>query len=92
MGNVDNIETSGKVRTSVYLTAENRQRLDDIPRGEKTAFINQALDDALDKLEKRSESYSDLMKRVKAFQGIKPSKPSEVLIRELRENRSRPNR
>ena len=83
------MQSEPKTRTSVYLTDSNRRRLDQIPRGAKTALINEALTKALDEAEREAGAYADLMARLKALKPVKPSRASEVLLRELRERESR---
>jgi hypothetical protein len=74
----------GKVRTTLYLTQENRQRLDRIPRGQKTALMNRAIANALEELE-REENAQKFLNMLEAIQPVTTAYSSQEMVRMLRE-------
>jgi hypothetical protein len=76
----------GKVRTTLYLTQENRERLDRIPRGQKTALMNKAIANALEELE-REENAQKFLNMLAAIQPVKTDYSSEHMVRMLREGK-----
>ena len=75
-----------KVRTTLYLTAENKERLDRIPRGQKTALMNRAIATALRELD-RKKNAQVLLDMVAAIEPVRPMLSSEDMVRSLRENK-----
>ncbi len=69
---------------SIYISAENQRRLARVPKGVKTALINDALAHALTTIEKR-EHFDRFLESVHAVKPVKVSKTSEQMVRELRE-------
>jgi hypothetical protein len=76
----------GKIRTTLYLTQENRERLDRIPRGQKTALMNKAIANALEEIE-REENAQKFLKMLEAIQPVKTEYSSEQMVRMLREGK-----
>ncbi|ASF45376.1 hypothetical protein [Methylovulum psychrotolerans] len=76
----------GKVRTTLYLTQENRERLDRIPRGQKTALMNKAIANALEEIE-REENAQKFLKMLATIQPVKTEYSSEQMVRMLREGK-----
>ncbi|NOS88934.1 MAG: hypothetical protein HOP34_10430 [Methylococcaceae bacterium] len=76
----------GKVRTTLYLTQENRERLDRIPRGKKTALMNKAIAAALEEIE-REENAQKFLKMLETIQPVKTELSSEQMVRMLREEK-----
>lgn len=76
----------GKIRTTLYLTPENRERLDRIPRGQKTALMNKAIANALEELE-REENAEKFLNLLAAIQPVKPDYSSEHMVSMLREGK-----
>ena len=76
----------GKIRTTLYLTQENKRRLDRIPRGQKTALMNKAIADALAELE-RQENAQKFLKMLATIQPVKTAYSSEEMVRLLREGK-----
>lgn len=75
---------TAKYRTTFYLTEENKRLLDQIPRGNKTALINEALN----KLLKEKEQERNKKKLSLMIDDIVPAKHNESsvdMIRKLRE-------
>lgn len=77
-------KTAPKARMSIYISADNQRRLARIPKGMKTALINDALAHALTEIE-RQESFGKFLETVRSIKRVKASKSSEDMIRELRE-------
>ena len=76
----------GKVRTTLYLTPENKQGLDRIPRGQKTALLNRAIANALKELEKKENSQK-FIEMITQIEPVKTEKSSEVMVQHLREDK-----
>lgn len=76
----------GKIRTTLYLTQENKKRLDRIPRGQKTALMNKAIADVLTELE-RKENAQKFLTMLATIQPVKTAYSSEEMIRMLREGK-----
>ena len=77
-------ETQDKVRTTLYLTQENKQGLDRIPRGQKTALMNRAIAHALKELEQK-ENNKKFLNIISHIEPVKTNKSSEDMVRLLRE-------
>ncbi|MGB8817602.1 MAG: hypothetical protein WCC66_06735 [Rhizobiaceae bacterium] len=77
-------KVEAKARMSIYVTAENRKRLASVPKGLKTALINDALSQVLTAIEKR-ENFESFLESVRSIQPVKVSKSSEEMVRALRE-------
>jgi len=73
----------GKVRTTLYLTPENKQGLDRIPRGQKTALMNRAIANALKELEKK-ENAKQFIEMIGQIEPVKMDLSSEDIVRHLR--------
>lgn len=71
-------------RMSIYISEENRRRLDAVPRGEKTDLVNKALDGVLSDLEKK-RNFGKFLDHVRSIKPVKMRKSSEEMLRELRE-------
>lgn len=71
-------------RMSIYISEENRRRLDGVPRGEKTELVNKALDGVLSDLEKK-RNFDLFLEKARNFPRVKSQKSVEEMIRELRE-------
>jgi len=78
-----------KVRTTLYLTPENKQGLDRIPRGQKTAFMNRAIANALKELDKK-ENAKQFIEMINQIEPVKIDLSSEDIVRHLRENKEIP--
>ncbi len=76
----------GKVRMTLYLTQENRERLDRIPRGQKTALMNKAIANALEEIE-REENGQKFLKMLASIKPVKSEYSSEQMVRMLREGK-----
>ncbi|ASF48557.1 hypothetical protein [Methylovulum psychrotolerans] len=76
----------GKIRTTLYFTQENRERLDRIPKGQKTALMNKAIANALEEIE-WEENAQQFLKMLEAIQPVKTAYSSEQMIRMLREGK-----
>lgn len=76
----------GKIRTTLYLTQENKKRLDRIPRGQKTALMNKAIADALTELE-RQENAQKFLKMLATIKPVKTAYSSEEMVKMLREGK-----
>jgi len=87
MKNTSSAETD-KIRTTLYLTPENKQGLDKIPRGQKTALMNRAIAAALKELEKKQNS-AKFLEMIKAIQPVRSEQSSESMIQHLREKNER---
>jgi len=77
---------SGKVRTTLYLTLENKQGLDRIPRGQKTALMNRAIANALKELEKK-ENGKKFIEMITQIEPVKMDLSSEEIVQQLRAGR-----
>ena len=73
-------------RVTVYLTPQNKQRLAQLRRGDKTRKLNEALDRAF-AMEERAAAFESFMAKVEDIIPAKPVQPSEDSIRALREGR-----
>lgn len=73
-------------RTTVYLTARNRQRLSELRRGEKTKKINEALDRAFEEAE-REQAFETFMQELEGIETVTPVMSSVDAVRLLREGR-----
>ena len=71
-------------RMSIYISEENRRRLDAIPRGEKTELVNKALDGVLGDLEKK-RNFDKFLDQIRSIKPVRMRKSSEEMLRELRE-------
>lgn len=76
----------GKIRTTLYLTQENKKRLDRIPRGQKTTLMNKAIANALEELE-REENTQKFLKMLATIKPVKTAYSSEEMVRMLREGK-----
>ena len=72
-----------KVRTTLYLTQENRRGLDRIPRGQKTALMNRAIAYALKELEKKENS-KKFIEMIAHIEPVKSELSSEEMTQQLR--------
>ncbi len=72
-----------KIRTTLYLTPENKQGLDRIPRGQKTALMNRAIAGALKELEKK-ENAKQFVDMIAGVTPVPTPLSSEEMIRQLR--------
>ena len=79
-----------KVRTTLYLTPENKQGLDRIPRGQKTALMNRAIANALKELEKKENS-KKFIEMITQISPVKTELSSEVMVQNLREGKEIPS-
>ena len=75
-----------KVRTTLYLTQENKQGLDRIPRGQKTALMNRAIANALKELEQK-ENNKKFIDMIPHIELVKTDFSSEDMVRLLREGK-----
>ena len=75
-----------KVRTTLYLTQENRALLDRIPRGQKTVLMNKAIAKALEELE-RDENARQFLQLLESIQPVPSAQSSEQMIRAFREGK-----
>ena len=75
-----------KVRTTLYLTQENKQGLDRIPRGQKTALMNRAIANALKELEQK-ENNKIFINMISHIELVKTDLSSEDMVRLLREEK-----
>jgi uncharacterized membrane protein YqiK len=73
-------------RTTVYLTARNKQRLKGLRRGEKTKKLNEALNKAFEGVE-REKAFEAFMYELDSIELVKPVMSSIEAIRLLREGR-----
>ena len=79
-------EVQDKVRTTLYLTQENKQGLDRIPRGQKTALMNRAIANALKELEQK-ENNKKFINMISHIEIVKTDCSSEDMVRLLREGK-----
>lgn len=75
-----------KVRTTLYLTLENKQGLDRIPRGQKTALMNRAIANALKELEQK-ENNKKFLDMIADIEPVKADLSSEEMAQLLREGK-----
>lgn len=75
-----------KHRTTFYLTEENKKMLDEIPRGEKTILVNQALSTLLKKM-KKEKNNKKFVQMIQNIEPVETEHTSEEMVRALRENR-----
>lgn len=74
---------TNKIRTTVYLTQENKKRLDRIPRAQKTALINKAIANTFAERE-REEAMQNFLKTLATIKPVKTVYSSEEMVRMLR--------
>jgi len=79
-----------KVRTTLYLTPENKQGLDRIPRGQKTALMNSAIANALKELDKK-ENAKQFIEMINQIEPVKMDLSSEEIVRHLRADKEIPS-
>lgn len=72
-----------KIRTTLYLTQENKQGLDRIPRGQKTALMNRAIANALKELEQK-ENNKKFLEMISQLEPVQADLSSEVMVQQLR--------
>jgi len=72
-----------KIRTTLYLTQENKQGLDRIPRGQKTALMNRAIANALKELEQK-ENNKKFLEMISQLEPVQADLSSEVMVQHLR--------
>ena len=72
-----------KIRTTLYLTQENKLGLDRIPRGQKTALMNKAIANALKELEQK-ENNKKFLDMISLIKPVKADLSSETMILQLR--------
>ncbi len=79
-----------KIRTTLYLTQENKQGLDRIPRGQKTALMNRAIANALKELEQKenNKKFLDMLSHIKP---VKADLSSETMVLQLRSEDTQQN-
>ena len=77
---------TAKVRTTLYLTPENKQGLDKIPRGQKTALMNRAIANALKEL-KQKENSQTFIDMISQIEPVNMNLSSEESVRQLREGK-----
>jgi len=85
MNNTDTV-VQNKVRTTLYLTIENKQGLDRIPRGQKTALMNRAIANALKELEQK-ENNKKFLDMVSQIEPVKAGLSAEDMLKLLREGK-----
>ena len=90
MKNTSNGELQDKVRTTLYLTQENKLGLDRIPRGQKTALMNRAIAHALKELEKK-ENNIKFIEMISHIDPVPTELSSEVMVQHLREGKETPS-
>jgi len=78
-----------KVRTTLYLTPENKQGLDRIPRGQKTALMNRAIANALKELDKK-ENAKKFIEMIDQIEPVKMGLTSEEIVCNLRADKEIP--
>jgi len=79
-----------KIRTTLYLTPENKQGLDRIPRGQKTALMNRAISNALKELDKK-ENANKFIEMIDQIEPVKMDLSSEDIVRHLRADKDIPS-
>jgi len=77
---------ASKYRTTFYLTKENKEMLDQIPRGKKTVLVNEALSAMLNKIKKR-ENNKKFVGMIKGIEPVETQYSSEQIIRMIRNNK-----
>ena len=75
-----------KIRTTLYLTKENRSRLDLIPKGKRTELMNNAIAKALKDLE-AEQNGNKLMEMIASIKPVSTQYSSEEMVRLLREDK-----
>lgn len=73
-------------RATVYLTPQNKKRLAQLRRGEKTRKLNDALDRAF-AMEEREQAFETFMDHLNKIEPMKPLQSSAETLRLLREGR-----
>lgn len=83
-----NVASGGqdKVRTTLYLTLENKQGLDRIPRGQKNALMNRAIANVLKELEQK-ENNQKFLEMIADIEPVKVELSSEEMAQLLREGK-----
>jgi uncharacterized protein YerC len=74
---------TNKIRMTVYLTQENKKRLDRIPREQKTALINKAIANTFAEYE-REEAMQNFLNTLATIKPVKTVYSSEAMVRMLR--------
>jgi len=75
-----------KIRTTLYLTQDNRKKLDRIPRGQKTDLMNRAIAKVLEELE-REENANQFLNMLANIKPVKADYSSVEMVRMLREGK-----
>lgn len=70
-------------RATVYLTPQNKERLAQLPRGEKTRKLNEALDLAF-AMEERERAFDAFMRGLDQMEPVEPVEASIEALRKLR--------
>ena len=83
------LNEQGKVRTTLYLTPENKRGLDQIPRGQKTALMNRAIENALKELDQK-ENAKKFIEMIDQVKPVKMDLSSEEVVRYLRADKEIP--
>lgn len=76
-----------KVRATLYLTPENKQGLERIPKGQKTALMNRAIANALKELDQK-ENNQKFLDMITDIEPVKAELSSDDRVRLLREGKS----
>ena len=79
--------TTAKFRTTLYLSDENRDRLEAIPKGQRTMVINHAIAAELDKLE-REQNKQELTSMLHSLKPIKSNEPVARSLEKIRSERT----
>lgn len=87
MATITTTPKQGKIRTTLYLTQENRERLERIPRGQKTDLMNKAIASILEELE-REENAKQFINMISSIEPVKAKYSSEEMVRMLREDQA----
>lgn len=82
MNQVNRQQTS--YRTSLYLTKNNRHRLNAVPKGQRTQLISQAIEEKLTALE-RERVQAELLTAIANIQPVKRDESFEQTIRRARQ-------
>jgi len=77
---------TAKVRTTLYLTPENKQGLGRIPGGQKTALMNRATANALKEL-KQKENGQKFIEMITQIKPVNMNSSSDEIVRQLREGK-----
>ena len=85
MATITTTPKQNKIRTTLYLTQENRERLERIPRGLKTDLMNKAIARVLEELE-REENAKQFINMIASIEPVKAKYSSEEMVRMLRED------